>query len=239
MKKFFSILLVLCVVCLFFTSCSSCNTGIDKSSTNNDASKDDLNGAISFVENESVVYEKSDLKEKYVVPPKIEFKNGQIFDNWDQSLIVSKDKKEISPKYISVKDPAIEVEKVFVDSKEKTAKVNIYVHNNPGISSLMFDLFYEDMLIKDIMFDKNFGENVTFSDKNKMPVTLSMISPLENIDCSGLLVTVLFDLSKCDVSDEITRKPISVKLNKENTFDSEFKDIEFEIFDGYIQIIKN
>ena len=131
----------------------------------------------------------------------------------------------------------IEVSTIAVDPGDE-AKVIIGIKNNPGISSLKFDVYYDNLLsLKNIEFNKIFGENVTTPKPYSNPQALSFISPAKDIKYDGTFAVLYFKVS--NKAKKGYKANINIKYDPENIFDSQFNNIPVEITDGEIEIFNN
>lgn len=143
--------------------------------------------------------------------------------------------KNMSPKAdrIIAKTPTIAVSDVYADFETGTAKVEVSVLNNPGISSLKFDIAYDkELTLLDVELNEAFGAYVTTPVPYTNPQSVSVLSPLQEIAENGRLATLTFDISKVDKRKAFST--ISVKCDNENIFDENLEEITFETVDGKI-----
>lgn len=143
--------------------------------------------------------------------------------------------KNMSPKAdrIIAKTPVIAVSDVYADFETGTAKVEVSVLNNPGISSLKFDVAYDKGLeLLDVELNEAFGAYVTTPKPYTNPQSVSVLSPLQEITENGCLATLTFDISKVDKSKAFAT--VSVKCDDENIFDESLEEVAFATVDGKI-----
>ena len=94
--------------------------------------------------------------------------------------------------------PTISVKSVQVNKGAKTAEVEVWIENNPGISSTKMDIGYDDeMVLTGVRFSSAFGTYVTAPEPYTNPQPLSVISPVTDLNVNGLFATLTFDLFKC------------------------------------------
>ena len=126
--------------------------------------------------------------------------------------------------------PAIFVADAVADGKY--ADVIISVANNPGIASLKFDVEFDDESLKlvSVDFDSRWGDYITAPTPYKNPQTVNLISPFENITAEGKLATLRFEILGTSFNGDIT-----IKCDKNNIFNSDFDEVEFDVKNGKIK----
>jgi len=145
---------------------------------------------------------------------------------WDNNNSPLTEQKTVYP-------PAIKVETVHADIADGTAKVDISIENNPGISSLKFDVTYdEELVLTGVEYNDNFGY-VTAPEPFENPQTISFISPFGEVDLNETFATLVFDIS--GVSEGTECADIYVTCDAENTFDEENTPVVFDVVNGKIE----
>lgn len=124
---------------------------------------------------------------------------------------------------------------IFVDSavaEGEYVDVVISVKNNPGIASLKFDVEFDDRSLKlvSVEFDSQWGSYITAPTPYNNPQNVSLISPFQNITKNGRLAMLKFE-----ILDEAYEKSITIKCDKNNIFNSDFDEIEFDVINGEIK----
>ncbi len=133
-------------------------------------------------------------------------------------------------------EPTLVVESVIANVGDDTVDVVISIANNPGISSLKFDVAFDDTLLTltAVTFDTAFGSYVTAPEPYKNPQTVSFMSPTADLTVSGKMVTLTFTLS--DTAIVGATSDITVTIDQSNTFDSDFNDVVLETAHGSVTI---
>ncbi len=145
---------------------------------------------------------------------------------WDKNL------KPCAEKVVA-KTPVIFVETVYADVRNETVEVEISILNNPGISSLKFDVDYDnDLTLTNVELSEAFGAYLTAAQPFTNPQPISLITPFEDVNVSGVLATLTFDMS--DVPAEKKYADVNVVCDGENIFDADFEFVEFEEVNGKI-----
>ena len=145
---------------------------------------------------------------------------------WDENM-------EPLADMVIAKTPMITVETLYADATDGTVKVEVSVLNNPGVSSLKFDVAYDDYLtLTGVELSEDFGAYLTAAEPFTNPQPISMISPLEDIYTSGVIATLTFDMS--NVPENMEYADISIICDDENIFDSEFNYVDFSAVNGKI-----
>ncbi len=133
-----------------------------------------------------------------------------------------------------VTKPTIQVETVSSMPGE-SVQVKIDLKNNPGLASLKFDVNYDDVLtLTNVEFNSEFGAYVTAPQPYKNPQTVSMISPLADINVNGTFCTLTFSVSQ-DATDNYTAD-ISVTYDPDDIFNSDYENIDVNIVNGGIKV---
>ena len=138
----------------------------------------------------------------------------------------------------NITSPSIVVEDVVANVDDGTVDVVISVANNPGISSLKFDVTYDDVLtLSNVTFDSAFGAYVTAPTPYTSPQTITCISPLAEIAVSGKFATLTFDIADTVKADTIAN--ISLTLYDDEIYDGDFAAVKFEVFNGTVTLNVN
>lgn len=135
----------------------------------------------------------------------------------------------------AAKEPmTLEVLSSFANTGENV-QVTILLENNPGISSLLFNVSYDSVLtLQDVEFNSNFGSLITASKPYRNPQTISFISPFVDVEESGIFAVLTFKVS--ENIKNVYKAPIKVFYNKDNIFNESFEKIPINIDDGYVYI---
>lgn len=129
--------------------------------------------------------------------------------------------------------PMISVKDAVVSTDATVAEVEVWIENNPGISSTKMDIGYDDeMILTGIVFNSAFGTYVTAPEPYTNPQPLSVISPVADLHENGLFATLTFDIS--NVSEGKESLDVTVEYEQENTFNASFDDVVFETKNGKI-----
>lgn len=118
----------------------------------------------------------------------------------------------------------------------ESVQVDVELSNNPGISSLKFNVNYdeENLTLKTVTFAEGYGSYVTAPEPYKNPQTISLISPLQVINTNGLLATLTFEISQ-NAGDNITSN-ISITYDEDDVFDGDYNNVALNITNGCINI---
>ncbi len=134
---------------------------------------------------------------------------------------------------VIAKTPMITVDTLYADETDNTVKVEVSVLNNPGVSSLKFDVAYDDYLtLTNVELSKDFGAYLTAAEPFTNPQPISMISPLEDIYTSGVIATLTFDMS--NIPENMEYADISIICDDENIFDADFNYVDFSAVNGKV-----
>ncbi len=132
-----------------------------------------------------------------------------------------------------ITDPTIKISDVVADGTD-TVNVELSVINNPGISSLkVFVEYDEKIVLENVSFTSLFGSYVTAPTPYSNPQTINMMSPMEDVTSDGVFATLIFDVSGLSAGDEAN---VFVTYDQDNTFDSNFNFVTFNVLDGKIII---
>lgn len=233
-KKVIAFLIVLIVVCLIICLVIALNQKKENTDVSNAQYK------VSFLDfDNNAIDEKTVTAGNNVVPPKAPTKDGYIFKQWDKSLLNINSDMEVKAIYDEVKEPTVSVENVIVSNEAETIKVDVNLLQNPGISSMLYDLYYDDALIlKNIELNAEFGENITTPEPYTNPQTISMVSPFNDTKYSGNMATLTFEIANMQAIDDYAVYNIDIRLNQDNVFDVDYKDVNFVTSNGSVTVIK-
>jgi hypothetical protein len=116
-----------------------------------------------------------------------------------------------------------------------TLKVVISLVNNPGISSLKFDVLYDDILcLESIDFADGLGDYVTSPEPYINPQTVNWISTDEGLYTDGEFVTITFSIDAEIVKN--TTAEIRIIPDNTNIFDTEMNAVKFKPFSTVVSI---
>ncbi len=114
--------------------------------------------------------------------------------------------------------------------------VEIKLENNPGISSLVFDVgFDENLSLKAVELNSDlFGDYVTTPEPYSNPQTVSLISPFKEVRENGTVATMTFSVS--ENAEDNYEAPITLNYDRENVFDGDTNNVNLVINNGNIKI---
>lgn len=164
-------------------------------------------------------------------------KEGYMFKGWSESVDKITSDKTITPIYVPFGEaPRFEVEKVKAKPGDKKVAVTVSLKNNPGIASVLLDILYDKEKLTLTGFEYNTellkgSSTVPFSEKASMPA-LSFVNGAENVIGDGVLATLYFDVSV----DAEGGYPIVISYDKNNVYNIDEENIEFETVNGIIEI---
>jgi hypothetical protein len=159
------------------------------------------------------------------------------FTGWDKNFDNVTTDLTVTAQY-DITSPAIVVEDVIANVSDGTVEVIISIANNPGISSLKFDVTYDSVLsLSNVVFDSAFGAYVTAPTPYGSPQTITCISPLSEVTVSGSFATLTFDIA--DTVTEDTVANISLTLYDDEIYDGDWKAVEFDTINGTVTLVSN
>lgn len=161
------------------------------------------------------------------------------FTGWDKSFDNVTTDLTVTAQYErNITSPSIVVNDVIANVGDGTVDVIISIANNPGISSLKFDVTYDDVLtLSNVTFDAAFGAYVTAPTPYSNPQTITCISPLAEVTVSGTFATLTFDISDAVTVD--TTANITITLHQDEIYDENFDPVVFEVINGTVNIQAN
>lgn len=114
-------------------------------------------------------------------------------------------------------------------------QVKIDIANNPGIASLKFNVDYDDYLtLTNVEFNSAFGSYVTAPTPYNNPQSLSMISPLSDVNSNGTFATLTFKISDNAPSDYVA--DIILTYDADDVFNADFENVPLNVVNGYVEI---
>lgn len=172
------------------------------------------------------------------VPPEAPECEGYFFLKWDKSVLNVRSDIEIRALYTATKNPAFAIDNIYVDLSKSTVEVPIRIINNPGLSSCFLYVSYDSILVlENVEFEREFGQYTTAPIPFGNPQSISVISPFSDINYSGIFATLTFKIINApDVGDDY-RAVIRVSYDADNTFNSDYEDVWFDVIDGSVNII--
>ncbi len=117
----------------------------------------------------------------------------------------------------------------------ETVQVDITLKNNPGLASLKFDVVYDDVLtLTNVTFNSAFGSYVTTPEPYTNPQTITMISPLKDIDTNGVFATLTFTVAE-DALDDY-KANIILEYEDDDIYNGSYVNLDPNVVDGSITI---
>lgn len=117
----------------------------------------------------------------------------------------------------------------------KTVEVDITIGNNPGISSLKFDVEYGDGLtLEDVTFNDAFGPYATTPPVYGNPQKITLVSPYSDCTVNGVLATLTFSIAD---DTELGEQQISLTYVQNETYNAAFEDVAVSITNGSVTVI--
>lgn len=136
-----------------------------------------------------------------------------------------------------ITEPTIMVNSTTAKVGDPTVTVTISLLNNPGISSLRFDISYDNVLTLDtVSFDEAYGY-VTAPSPYSNPQKITFISPLANVDTSGTFATLTFNVSETATADTVAS--ITITPCQSEIYDVNFDEVVFDVINGTISFQTN
>lgn len=164
---------------------------------------------------------------------------GYTFTGWDKTFTNVNGNLTVTAKYErNITSPSIIVDNIVTNADIKTIDIAISIANNPGISSLKFDVSYDSILtLTNVVFDSAFGAYVTAPTPYTNPQTITCISPLAEISTNGEFATLTFDISDTVTVDTVAN--ITISLHQDEIYDENFDEVIFEVINGNVTILAN
>lgn len=129
--------------------------------------------------------------------------------------------------------PTFLIERVDENSSGKTA-VNVYVRNNPGITSIALTVSYDNALRLDsVVYNSSVKGETMLPQTMKNPTKLVWVSPFENVTGDFMLATLYFDTADVNNSGEYW---ISATYNPDDVFNLDENNISFNVNNGCISV---
>ena len=191
---------------------------------------------VTFVDHDGTQLKKETVNEgASAKAPGIPQRNGYVFVGWDKSYDNVTENITVTAQYRKLEGATVMVNSTTAKVGDNTVEVVISLLDNPGIASMKFNVLYDSSLtLKAVAFDPAFGAYVTAPEPYANPQSISLISPLSDINASGKMVTLSFEISQDVTASELLS--IAVQLDAENIFDSDFESIDFTAISGYVEI---
>ncbi len=219
------------------------STVLDTTSAPVDDILDVLVTAPTHSENEFTVifrnYDGSVLKTQIVAkggtatPPPTPVREGYVFVYWDKTFDNIQDNTIVNAIFEKITKPTIIVDRVDVKSDSKTAEVKVAVMNNPGISSLNLKVDYDESLtFKKVEYNNELKGQSMKPGQEEGPVTLTWVSPFEDVKGDWIFATLYFDVSE-DATGDL---PVNVTYNTENIYNMKEENIYFDVVNGAVAI---
>ena len=195
---------------------------------------------VTFVDHDGTVLKTETVESgKSAIAPTDPTRDGYTFTGWDNSFDNVTTDLTVTAQYErNITSPSIVVNDVIANIDDGTVDVVISIANNPGISSLKFDVTYDDVLtLSNVTFDSAFGAYVTAPTPYSNPQTITCISPLAEVAVSGTFATLTFNISDTVTVDTVAN--ITITLHQDEIYDENFDSVVFEVINGTVTIQAN
>lgn len=118
-----------------------------------------------------------------------------------------------------------------------TVNVTIELKNNPGVSSLKFNVEYDEILtLTDVVFNEDFGSMVSAVEPYKNPQPISFISPFNAVNVNGVFATLSFTISENAKDGDVAN--IILEPLTENIIDGNDDVIDINVTNGAITVFE-
>lgn len=179
------------------------------------------------------------LQGKAATRPPEPQRDGYAFTGWDKSVLQIFENCVITAQYEKITNFTLRVKNVTVSEGSDTAKAEIEVLNNPGLSSLAFDLRYDTKLkIQSVDFDSSkIGKGMaTAGEPFSNPQRISIVSPTSALKFNGTVATIIFKLPKELKAGDVT--DFAITYESGNIFDADMNNVKTDVIGGKLFITK-
>ncbi len=157
-------------------------------------------------------------------------RDGYTFKGWNKSFTNVNSSITVTAVYEKITAPTVIVNSTTATGN--TVDVVISLANNTGFAALKFDVAYGDGLtLTGVNFVTIQGAYNSVPEPYGTPQTICVINPEKDITLNGALVTLTFA-----VSSSATVEDITIILDNENIFDSDFNSVVFEAVNGSVTV---
>ena len=138
--------------------------------------------------------------------------------------------------YDSSKTTTVQISSVS-GQKGKTVEVALTVQNNPGISSMAFDISFDEskLTLTKIEFNSALGGQTGTSQSMNSPVTIQWVNAFSDWTEDGIFATLTFTIS--ENAENNTDTVITASYNPDNIYNHDEKDVAIEVCNGVVSII--
>lgn len=165
-------------------------------------------------------------------------RDGYRFIDWNVEFDNVTSDLTVIAQYEIITAPTIVVNSTTANIDNRTISVTVSLLNNPGISSLKFDVAYDSILtLQSVSFNSEYGTYVTAPTPYKNPQTITFISPLVEVNASGDFATLTFSISETLTTDTVAN--ITISIYQEETYDENFEEVTFETINGTVNLQTN
>jgi len=117
-----------------------------------------------------------------------------------------------------------------------TVTLDITVADNPGLSSLKFNVAYADELIlQDVELGSGFGPYLTVPPNYSNPLTVTLISPYEDCSAEGVIAKLTFLIADTAAAGEYD---VDITYIQKETYNSNFEDVAVSVTNGSVTVEK-
>lgn len=181
----------------------------------------------------SVLKTQNVVKGEAATPPSTPEREGYVFICWDKTLDDIQNNTIVNAVFKKITKPTIIVDRVDVSAGGKKAEVKIAVKNNPGISSLNIKVDYDESLqLKDVDYNNELKGQSMKPGQKESPVTLTWVSPFEDVKDDWTFATLYFDISE-DATGDL---PVNITYNTENIYNMKEENVYFDVVNGAVAI---
>lgn len=132
-------------------------------------------------------------------------------------------------------EPTIVISSVKAVKGERNVKVTVGLKNNPGVTSMLMDIRFDNSVIEleKMVYNTALGGETVPNVTNESPLTAYWANNLEDVEGDFTFVTLYFNLSSGISSGDYS---ISVSYDEDDIFNAEEKNIDFAVINGKITV---
>ena len=181
----------------------------------------------------SVLKTQNVVKGEEATPPSTPEREEYVFICWDKTFDDIQNNTIVNAVFEKITKPTIIVDRVDVKSDSKIAEVKVAVKNNPGISSLNLKVDYDESLIfKKVEYNNDLKGQSMKPGQEEGPVTLTWVSPFEDVNGDWTFATLYFDIAE-DATGDL---PVNITYNTENIYNMKEENVCFDVVNGAVAI---
>ena len=131
--------------------------------------------------------------------------------------------------------PTFIVSKATAEAGDTGVEVTVALKNNPGVTSLMMSISFDDAVLemKEIVYNTAIGGTTVPAESDSSPTVIYWADGFKDVTGDWLLVTLKFNVSS---EADAGKYDITLTYNPDDVYNADEDNVDFDIINGAITI---